>query len=42
MARDAPRQHYGFKGIQQDHNDDDNSDDAREDTTVVTHMPVRN
>ena len=41
MARYPPRQHYGFKGVQQDHGDDDESNDAREDIAVVIHVPVR-
>ena len=41
MACYPPRRHYGFKGIQQDHGDDDESNDAREDIAVVIHVPVR-
>jgi hypothetical protein len=41
MACYPPRQHYGFKGIQQDHDDDDESNDAREDIAVVIHVPVQ-
>src|SRR3984893_4777806 len=41
MAGSPPRQHYGFKGIQQDHGDDDESNDAGEDIAVVIHVPLR-